>query len=227
MMPGPKIAIIGAGPGGLTLARLLQKHGLPCTVYEGEPDRRSRNQGGTLDLHPKLGQRALAEAGLLEEFKKHARPEGEAMKLVRYDGAVLWDENAIGNTRPEEFADRPEIDRVALRDILLDSLEPGVIQWGKKIVKVEPDARSKGKWTLDFGTHIEREIDLVAGADGAWSKVRRLLSDTKPFYSGITAVELWALDVEKKNPWLAEYIGQGSCFMVCPSPALALSAGVD
>jgi 2-polyprenyl-6-methoxyphenol hydroxylase-like FAD-dependent oxidoreductase len=213
-MPNPKIAIIGAGPAGLTLARLLQKNGIPCTIYESEVSRRVRNQGGTLDLHPKAGQRALAEAGLLDEFKKHARPEGEAMKLVKFDGSVLWDENEMGNTRPDEFADRPEIDRVVLRDILLDSLLPGTIKWGQKLAKVEPDAKAEGKYTLIFTDYsTETGIDLVVGADGAWSKVRPLLTEEKPFYSGITAIELWALDVEKTNLWLSKYVGNGSCFM--------------
>jgi 2-polyprenyl-6-methoxyphenol hydroxylase-like FAD-dependent oxidoreductase len=174
-----------------------------------------------LDLHPRAGQRALAEAGLLEEFKKHARPEGEAMKLVKFDGSVLWDENEMGNMRPDEFADRPEIDRVALRDILLDSLLPGTIKWGQKLAKVEPDAKSEGKYTLVFTDYTtETGIDLVVGADGAWSKVRPLLTEEKPFYSGITAIELWALDVEKTNPWLSKYVGNGSCFMFDEGRAL-------
>lgn len=167
-----------------------------------------------MDLHPKAGQHALAEAGLLDEFKKHARPEGEAMKLVKFDGSVLWDENEMGNMRPDEFADRPEIDRVVLRDILLDSLLPGTIKWGQKLAKVEPDAKAEGKYTLIFTDYsTETGIDLVVGADGAWSKVRPLLTEEKPFYSGITAIELWALDVEKTNPWLSKYVGNGSCFM--------------
>lgn len=60
-MSNSKIAIIGAGPAGLTLARLLQKNSISVTVYEGELDRHSRNQGGSLDLHPKYGQLALRE----------------------------------------------------------------------------------------------------------------------------------------------------------------------
>ena len=212
-MPGPKIAIIGAGPGGLTLARLLQVHGLPCTIYEGDADRHARTQGGTLDLHPRAGQRALEEAGLMDEFRQHSRPEGECMKLVKYDGTVLWDENEAQGSRPEEFTGRPEIDRVLLREMLLDSLALGTIRWGKKLVKVEDDPRNKGKCSLHFADSIENELDLVVGADGAWSKVRAFLTDAKPFYSGITSVELVAHDADTKNPWLSKYVGNGNCFM--------------
>ena|SRR5258706_16046546 len=45
-----------------------------------------------------------------------------------------------------------------------------------------------------------RELIPVAGADSARSKVRPLVTDEKPFYSDITAIELWALDVDGRNP---------------------------
>lgn len=214
-MPMPKVAIIGAGPGGLTLARLLQQNHIPCTIYESEVSREVRNQGGTLDLHPKGGQLALKAAGLLEEFRKHSRPEGECVKILKYDGTVLWDENETGSgNRAAEDSDRPEIDRSLLRDILLDSLQPGTIQWNKKLLRVEVDGKAKEKHNLHFtdGTVVGNN-DLVVGADGAWSKVRPLLTNEQPFYPGITIVELWALNVEEKYPWLSKFVGNGSCFM--------------
>ncbi|KAK9482982.1 hypothetical protein V1527DRAFT_474613 [Lipomyces starkeyi] len=211
MPQGPKIAIIGAGPGGLTLARLLQLHDLPCSIYEAEQNREERNQGGTLDLHPRAGQRALKEAGLLEEFRKYSRPEAEKDKIVLYDGTVLWDENDHGNHRPEELKNRPEIDRTRLRQILLDSVKPESISWSKKLVRVE--AVQGGQYNLHFEDSVEEGFDVVVGADGAWSKVRRLLSAATPFYSGITVVELWAMDVENAHPALSKYVGDGSMFM--------------
>lgn len=227
-MSPPKIAIIGAGPAGLTLARLLQQNQFNCTIYESEVDRYVRNQGGTLDLHTKTGQLALKEAGLLEEFKKYARPEGECMKLVKHDGTVLWDENETGNSnRVAEDSDRPEIDRVRLRDILLDSLQPGTIKWNRKLLRVDADTKTRGisgdreTYTLHFTDgSVEKDIDLLVGADGAWSKVRPLLTDEQPFYSGITCIELWSLGVDEKNPWLSRYVGKGSCFMFDEGRAL-------
>ena len=120
----------------------------------------------------------------------------------------------MGRSRPEEFDDRPEIDRISLRDLLLDSVEPSTIKWGHRISRVEPDPNAKGKHTITFADGSqETGIDLVVGADGAWSKVRPLLTDVRPYYSGVTGVELWSLNVSERNPWLSEYVGAGSCFM--------------
>lgn len=223
----PKVAIIGAGPGGLTVARLLHVENVSFTIYdrEGGPD--ERNQGGSLDIHAESGQLVLKAAGLYEEFTKRARFEGDCMKLVKFDGTVLLCE---GNQQqsaqeasedPRDPPERPEIDRFQLREMLLNSLNNGTVRWGYKLYRVEAHApASEGgneTYTLHFvhdGENItEGPFDIVIGADGARSVVRPLLSTEKPYYSGISMVELWALDVDNRNPWLSKYVGTGSVFM--------------
>ncbi|KAF8437014.1 hypothetical protein BGX38DRAFT_1274234 [Terfezia claveryi] len=86
------IVIIGAGPGGLTLARLLHLEDAPFTPFDREGGLAERSQSGTLGLHPGSGQLALTVAGLYEEFTRQARFEGDCMKLVAAIGAVLLDE---------------------------------------------------------------------------------------------------------------------------------------
>lgn len=219
-MSAPRVAIIGAGPGGLTLACILQHNGMQCTIYELDHDRSTRDQGGIVDLHRGTGQRALREAGLFEEFQKHSLPAAEAMKLVKSDGRVLWDENDASRGETGHAGDRPEIDRAKLRDILLDSIQPESIQWNKKLVRIEPSESPEVKYDLHFTDGVEAGFDLVIGADGAWSKVRTLLTDQLPFYSGITVIELKAMEVSMKKQWLADFTGQGSCFMFDEGRAL-------
>jgi 2-polyprenyl-6-methoxyphenol hydroxylase-like FAD-dependent oxidoreductase len=212
-MASLRIAIIGAGPAGLALARLLYVKGISSTIYDLDVDSQSRDQGGSVDLHRRGGQMVLEEAGLLEEFKKLARPEGEATKLVKSDGTVLVDENVQKAERPDEYKDRPEIDRKKLRRLLLDSVTEGSIVWGRKLLGIEGSQTQDGKFDLRFADGVEEAFDIVVGADGAWSKVRPFLTDTKPHYSGVTVIELWAMDVDVEHPWLSQYVGQGSMFM--------------
>ncbi|CAF9932171.1 hypothetical protein IMSHALPRED_008820 [Imshaugia aleurites] len=212
-MSAPRIAIIGAGPGGLTLACILRRNGMQCNVFELDHDRSARDQGGIVDLHREMGQLALREAGLFEDFQKHSLPAAEAMKLVKSDGRVFWDENDASRGETGLPGDRPEIDRAKLRDILLDSIQPDSIQWNRKLVRVEPTEGANVKYNLHFTDGMEVGFDLVVGADGAWSKVRPLLTDELPFYSGITVIELKASEVSTKKQWLADFTGQGSCFM--------------
>ena len=213
-MSTPKIAIIGAGPGGLTLAAILQKHTIPFTIYDLDASPHERNQGGTLDLHPQGGQLALKAAGLWDAFVRFARPESDVRKIVAQSGEVLWDGNgpdARVVEQGKEFDHRPEIDREKLKEVLLSGVEKGAIKWGMKLGSVEEIG--DGVYDLHFENgQIHKGFDLVIGADGAWSKVRALLSDEKPFYSGIVGVEFWAEDADVKHPFVAEFVGAGSMF---------------
>ncbi|KAK8099645.1 FAD/NAD(P)-binding domain-containing protein [Apiospora kogelbergensis] len=169
-----------------------------------------KNRGGSLDLHADSGQRALKEAGLLEKFQRLARPEGETLRIIAPDGEVLMDESRGDPGRPDEFANRPEIDRTQLTDLLLGSLPPEAVKWGCRLLKIQELENSKLNLVFADG-HEEPDIDLVVGADGTWSKVRPFLSDTTPSYSGIGGLDCYIPSVDSRYPGLSEHVGQGMC----------------
>lgn len=198
-----RISIIGGGPGGLTCARILQQRGLDVTIYERDPGPEARNQGGTLDLHADDGQIALREAGLLDAFFALARPEGQAMRQLDLDGTVLTDEV------PEaDDWSRPEIDRGQLRDLLLASLKPGTVQWGRTLASIEGPKEGPRRLVFTDGSTVE--TDLVIGADGGFSRVRTAVSAATPIYSGVTFLEVWFDEVETRHPEISALVGQGS-----------------
>ncbi|MFI6098496.1 FAD-dependent oxidoreductase [Lentzea sp. NPDC051213] len=180
-MTTPRIAIAGAGIGGLTCARVLQLHGFDnVTVFERESSPDARQQGGTIDLHADSGQEAVRAAGLYEEWRALARDEGQEQRKVDHVTAAL-----IGH-QPAEGDFHPEIDRGQLRRLLLDSLAPATVTWGLGIASATP---GDPKSTVTFLDESTAEFDLVIGADGAWSRVRQALSDATPEYTGVLFVE--------------------------------------
>jgi 2-polyprenyl-6-methoxyphenol hydroxylase-like FAD-dependent oxidoreductase len=208
-----KVAIVGAGPVSLTLANILQNNDIPFTVFEAADS--IRTAGGSLDLHTDSGQLALREAGLYKAFVKHARPEGDCDKIVNIDGEVLWDENLLERgekSEEEKFAGRPEIDRRLLMKILFDNLKSENMSFGKKLDHLTPCSSQDAIYDLHFADGTQQSgYTLVVGGDGAWSKVRKLLTDAIPRYSGISMMEVNCNDIES-NPWLLNYIGAGSMF---------------
>ncbi|RYP05792.1 hypothetical protein DL764_003561 [Monosporascus ibericus] len=193
----PKIAIIGGGPARNTSNALAQG-------------------GGTLDIHADSGQHALAAAGLLEEFNRVARLKGEAAMVVRKDGVVVWGENDSqehGDAAAKESRGkpdvksrgRPEIDRAALRALLLSALPPERIVWGKHVSSLSPvpdTTATAAKWTINFSgdgdapSQLQPQYSLVLGADGARSWVRAQLINAKPSFTGVVALEVWLDNVE-------------------------------
>jgi 2-polyprenyl-6-methoxyphenol hydroxylase-like FAD-dependent oxidoreductase len=202
----PKIAVVGAGPAGLTLARILHLHGISATVFERESFSTVRHQGGSLDMHPESGQFAIECAGLTREFQDIARYQDQESRVYNKHGELLFlDTEVMGKNRPE-------VDRGQLRQMLLESVPANLIRWNHDLQAVEP--RADGAFDLVFRNADAHRFDLVVGADGAWSRVRPLLSSARPIYSGITFVELGIDDVDARYPHISSLIGRGLTFAV-------------
>ncbi|RWE73525.1 MAG: FAD-dependent monooxygenase [Mesorhizobium sp.] len=206
-----EVTIVGAGLGGLTLARVLHIHGIAVTVYEAEASASARTQGGQIDIHEHNGQIALEAAGLTEAFHAIIHQGGAASRVLDRHGTVLLEEADDGG--------RPEVLRGDLRRILIDSLPADSIRWGKKLAGVA--ALGGGRHELTFTDGSAVETGLLVGADGAWSKVRPLLSDATPRYVGATFIETYLYDVDDRHPAAAEVVGLGTMFAAAPGNAIA------
>ncbi|MCR6489581.1 FAD-dependent monooxygenase [Amycolatopsis sp. OK19-0408] len=208
------IAIVGAGLGGLALARVLHVHGIEAVVYEREASREARGQGGMLDIHS--GQRALREAGLIDEFFAIARGEGQDMRLLEPDGTLLLQED----TPDDAPMLRPEVDRADLRDLLLDALPEGTVRWGHAYESAEDGV-------LRFAGGGSAGYDLLVGADGANSRVRALLTDARPAHLGQNAVEIGIPDIDRTHPDLAAMVGRGNYWVLGDGKSLAAQRNGD
>ncbi|KAH9171347.1 fad dependent oxidoreductase [Lactarius sanguifluus] len=224
------IAVVGAGLGGLVLARVLQLHGLTVSVFEYEPTSASRTQGGSLDMHSGSGQYALETAGLTAQFRKLARPEDEELKITDKHGTIALelvppppaaeDPSSLDERAPSRGG-RPEIDRGQLRQLLIDSLLPGTVHWDHGVESVRLSDDDDDKVSLIFtrpASSPPKKFDVVVGADGAWSRVRRFLSPAQPTYSGVTLMEGYlaldaaAADGDVTLQEAAKLVGRGTLF---------------
>jgi 2-polyprenyl-6-methoxyphenol hydroxylase-like FAD-dependent oxidoreductase len=219
-MSTPRIAIIGAGPGGCMLARLLHTHNIACTIFEGETSIDYRSQGGTLDLRAKTGLHTIKEAGLWEEFQNYARYDGESL-LITDKNLTTWMRRAPGKPdQKQSLMEAPEIDRCDLRKILLESVPKETIRWGMKLARVQ---ETNAAHELHFvNGEVERGYDLIVGCDGAWSKTRSILSSETPYYTGLGGWTMQIPDAKTTAPEIYKLVNRGSVFAFSDGKSIAI-----
>ena len=206
-MQNRRIAVVGGGPGGLILARLLQLKGANVKVYERDFNQTARVIGSPLDMHEDSGMAALREADLLDEFKQNFRPGADKMLIVNERAEIFYSDH---ETAPEaDFGSehfRPEIDRGPLRKMLLQSLQPETVVWDSHFVSME---KQDAGWLLHFKNGSSAYADIVVAADGANSKIRPYITNIKAFYSGITMLAGTVYNAEKATPHIYKLLNGG------------------
>ncbi|WP_375437324.1 FAD-dependent oxidoreductase [uncultured Hymenobacter sp.] len=225
LLQNMQIAIVGGGPGGLALARLLQLRGTSVHVYERDCHRHVRVQGATLDLHHDSGLAALHQAGLLAAFQAAYRPGADRLRVTDQHATLVLDDHAEAQTAT--FGDkhfRPEIDRGPLRKLLLDSLRPGTVVWNSHLLAVTPHGAG---WQLAFANGTTAAADIVIGADGANSKIRPLVTPIRPFYTGVMVVEGAVYDAAQQASRVSQLLQGGKIFALGDEKSLIVSSKGD
>jgi 2-polyprenyl-6-methoxyphenol hydroxylase-like FAD-dependent oxidoreductase len=216
------IAIVGGGPGGLTMARLLQMNGADVKVYERDEHKDARAKGATLDLHHESGLRALREAGLMDAFWSNYRPGADRMRITDKHANIAFEDAFDSSDKGERG--RPEIDRGPLQNILLDSLQPGTVVWDSHIVGL---TKLNDAWQVEFKNGTPVTADIVIAADGANSKIRPYITPIKPFYAGVTVVEGAVYNSAEATPKIHELLNGGKIFAMNDEKTLIVSSKGD
>ena len=211
---------MGGGPGGLTLARLLQINGASVTVYERDAHKNARMQGATLDLHDDSGLKALRAAGLMDAFTANYRPGADRLCVTDKHANIIFEDST---DKGGDYS-RPEIDRGPLQNILLESLQPGTLVWDSHFVSLTPQNHG---WQIEFKNGTSAYADLVIAADGANSKVRPYITPIKPFYAGITVVEGAVYHSATATPKIHRLLKGGKIFALGNQQSLIVSAKGD
>lgn len=222
ILKNKKIAIVGGGPGGLTLARILQMKNADVKVYERDPGKNARAQGATLDLHYESGLKALREAGLMEAFKANYRPGADRLRVMDKHANVVMEDSE--REQGDEAYFRPEIDRGPLKKILLESLHPDTLVWNSHFVSL---ARLDNGWQLTFRDGATAFADIVIAADGANSKIRPYITPIKPFYAGMTVVEGAVYNSATATPNIHRLLQNGKLFALGDDKSLIVSSKGD
>uniref|UniRef100_A0A915D260 FAD-binding domain-containing protein n=1 Tax=Ditylenchus dipsaci TaxID=166011 RepID=A0A915D260_9BILA len=229
-LKGVRVAIVGGGPSGLLLARLLQLNsGAIVTVYERSINQDSSywSQGASLNLRPDSGFMAIKKAGLFEPFKQYYRTDSARFRLMDPAGNLIATRDMKKSDLEEESKEfvSPAIDRGRLTLLLLNSVKPGTVEWNKHFLSLSQENDSSYKISFEDGTFTM--ADVVVGSDGGRSKVRPFVTAIKPYYMGNTVLECKIKKVYEVSPRMHSLVDGGKTMIVGKKRFMILTTKED
>ena len=182
-VPGPRIAVVGGGIGGLAAAAFLHRAGLTATVYEQAPA--LGEVGAGLVVAPNA-VRLLRRLGAMEQLLRRAVPLDWGWEFRRWtDGRVLSVEKLSGVCERLYGERTYVVHRADLLDTVQSAVPGDWIRLGARCTSVDESPHGV---RLGFADGSQAEADVVIGADGVHSVVRRTVAESvPPEYSGICA----------------------------------------
>jgi len=160
-----EFAIIGAGIAGCALAYFLHQQGFKATIFERSPTATFQTEGYTLTIHrsPEVWAELGVDKLILDYFP-----------TIPYETYNSAGDLLFSNSPPEIY----HLPRAALRNLILNKLQPGTIQWSKKLLDFQPvkDENGTEKVKLFFADNSTYTYRAVFGCDGFKSKVREILN---------------------------------------------------
>jgi salicylate hydroxylase len=179
MADGLRVAVVGAGIGGLTLAIALRRRGVPVTVYEQASELREIGAGVALSAN---ATRHLHRLGLGDALEA-VSVQPSALVFRRWsDGEIIASHEVGARYRAAFGAPYYGVHRAALQRVFAGALEAGVVEHGCRCVGVGADG---GEARVELADGRSVEADVVVGADGVHSAVRRhVAGERTPVFSG-------------------------------------------
>jgi salicylate hydroxylase/6-hydroxynicotinate 3-monooxygenase len=179
---GHTVTIVGAGIGGLALAAVLRRFGIPVAIFE-QAQAFSR-VGAGIQMSPNA-MRVLRGLGLETRIRANAF-QPETWDNRDWDTGVSTNLAKLGALAEERYgAPYIQMHRGDLHEFLAGTVPDGVIRYGKKLAGIEDEG---GRYCLSFEDGSTAEAGILIGADGVHSLVRQhLLGAEAPRFLGRAA----------------------------------------
>jgi salicylate hydroxylase len=178
-----RVAIVGAGLGGLAAAAFLHQAGVPAVVYE---QARALREVGAGIMVPPNAARMLARLGVLESLRQRAVRLDIGWEFRRWkDGTVLSAQDLTAPSAGRYGEGHYTAHRADLLDAIKAAVPAGAVRLGRRLDRFSVSGSGV---TLSFADGGQAEADVLIGADGIHSLIRAALTEpAPPAHSGLLA----------------------------------------